>query len=210
MFNFCGIVFLHFLTMLMNNTYREKILNALLYFAKNVKYPSKVKIFKLLYFLDFIHYKETGQSVTNLDYFAWDYGPVPTDLFKELKSREVPEDFKSHLSIVPYDRDSQKRGFDFRAKRSPDLKVFSPREERIMEELVFMFKDVTPTQISEISHLKNLPWDKTLKTKGKYAKIDYQLAIDQDAKTTKEEAKQKSEERAEMLANFPLKKRLSS
>jgi hypothetical protein len=59
MFNFCGIVFLHFLTMLMNNTYREKILNAVLYFAKNVKYPSKVKIFKLLYFLDFIHYKET-------------------------------------------------------------------------------------------------------------------------------------------------------
>lgn len=196
--------------MLINNTYREKILNAILYFAKNVKYPSKVKIFKLLYFLDFIHFKETGQSVTNLDYYAWDYGPVPKDLFEEIKSGEVPEDLRDHLSIVPYDKDSEKAGFEFKAKHSAELKVFSPREQRIMEELVFMFKEVTPKQMSEISHLKNLPWDKTLKTKGKYAKIDYELAIDQDAKTTKEEAKQNTEERAEMLANFPLKKRLSS
>jgi uncharacterized phage-associated protein len=196
--------------MLMNNTYREKTLNAILYFAKKVKYPFKVKIFKLLYFLDFIHFKETGQSVTNLDYYAWDYGPVPKDLFEELNSGAVPEDFRDHLSIVPVKKDSEKVGFEFKAKHTPDLRVFSPREERIMEELVFMFKDVSPTQISEISHLKNLPWDKTLKTKGKYAKIEYELAIDQDAKTTKEEAKQKTDERAEMLANFPLKKRLSS
>ncbi len=196
--------------MLMNNTYREKILNAVLYFAKKVKHPSKVKMFKLLYFLDFVHFKETGQSVTNLDYYAWDYGPVPKDLFEELKSGDVPEDLREHISIVPYDKDSEKAGFEFKAKHSPDLKVFSPREQRIMEELVFVFKDVTPTQISEISHLKNLPWDKTLKTKGKYARIEYELAIDQDAKTTKEEAKQKREERAEMLANFPLKKRLPS
>jgi uncharacterized phage-associated protein len=196
--------------MLMNNTYREKILNAILYFAKKVKYPSKVKMFKLLYFLDFIHFKETGQSVTNLDYYAWDYGPVPKDLFEELKSGEVPEDLRDHISIVPYEKSADKAGFEFEAKHTPDLKVFSPREQRIMEELVFVFKDVTPTQISEISHLKNLPWDRTLKTKGKYARIEYELAIDQDAKTTKEDAKEQMEERAEMLANFPLKKRLPS
>ena len=46
----------------------------------------KVKLFKLLYFLDFEHFKATGRSVTGLDYFAWQMGPVPAALFDEIET----------------------------------------------------------------------------------------------------------------------------
>lgn len=59
------------------NSYREKLLHAILFFSSRVKTPSKVKIFKLLYFLDFEHFKETGRSVTNLDYYAMTLGQFP-------------------------------------------------------------------------------------------------------------------------------------
>ena len=30
----------------------------------------------------------------------------------------------------------------------------------------------------EVTHLPNKPWDRTIKNKGEYAKIDYLLALD--------------------------------
>lgn len=46
---------------------------------------------KLLYFLDFTHFKQTGKSVTGLDYFAWARGPVPKKLFDELSGKPKPD-----------------------------------------------------------------------------------------------------------------------
>jgi len=45
------------------------------------QYPEfgKTKLFKLLYLLDFHHFRETGRSVTGLEYRAWKHGPVPFD-----------------------------------------------------------------------------------------------------------------------------------
>ena len=61
--------------------HREKLINAIIYFAKNTTYCGKTKLLKLLYFLDFYQFKQTGKSVTGLDYFAWKMGPVPKELF---------------------------------------------------------------------------------------------------------------------------------
>lgn len=71
--------------MLINHN-REKLLNAIIYFLKNTKYCGLTKLCKLLYYLDFMHFRETGRAVTGLDYFAWDFGPVPQTLYFELKS----------------------------------------------------------------------------------------------------------------------------
>ncbi|EQD73859.1 hypothetical protein B1A_04740, partial [mine drainage metagenome] len=56
---------------------REKLINAIIFFAIHTRFLGKTKLFKLLYFLDFEHHKETGRSVTGMDYFAWKMGPVP-------------------------------------------------------------------------------------------------------------------------------------
>ena len=190
---------------MLNNIYREKLLNAILFFAKKVKHPTKVKIFKLLFFLDFIHFKQTGKSVTNLNYFAWKFGPVPKDLWEEIKSGKAPSDFQKDLAICPFETESDKQGFEFKAKRKADLSIFTPREKKLLEDLVLAFKNVTPTQMSEISHLKNAPWDKTIKQKGEWAPIDYLLALDNDALVSEDEARELQKERDEMLSNYPLK-----
>ncbi len=63
--------------------HRAKLINAIIYFANRTKYCGKTKILKLLYFLNFTHFKQTSKSVTGLDYFAWEMGPVPKVLFEE-------------------------------------------------------------------------------------------------------------------------------
>ena len=191
---------------MLNNIYREKLLNAILFFAKKVKHPSRAKMFKLLYFLDFIHFKETGRPVTNQDYYAWKFGPAPRDLWRELKEGKVPEDFKPYLSIETYkSSDEEKQGFNFKPKTTPDLSVFSPREQRILENLAFIFKEATPTQMSEISHLPNQPWDKTIREKGDGTLIDYLLALDHTSPISEEDAREMQRERGEMFSNFPIK-----
>lgn len=196
--------------MQLNNTYRAKLLNAILFFAKAVKLPSKVKIFKLLFFLDFEHFKQTGRSVTNLDYYAWNFGPVPREFFFELCEKgRVPEDFNDALTLMGFKAEhSGKEGATFGVKRKADLSVFSPREQKIMKDLVEIWKDADGDTISEYSHLKNQPWDRTKREKGLKAKIDYALALDDGAKVTAQEAEEAMRERDEMLKAFPLFTRL--
>ena len=55
---------------------------------------------------------------------------------------------------------------------------FSKRELRILNDVVYIFKDARADDMIEASHLPNHPWDKTIKIKGKNQKIDYLLAID--------------------------------
>jgi len=49
------------------NIYRKKLLNAVLFFAKNTKYVNLGKLSKLLYFLDFTHFKQTGYPSIGLE-----------------------------------------------------------------------------------------------------------------------------------------------
>lgn len=52
----------------------EKLINAIIYFCTNTQVCMKTKLFKLLYLLDFEHFKVTGKSVTGLEYKAWKLG----------------------------------------------------------------------------------------------------------------------------------------
>ena len=67
---------------------RDKLINSIIYLVNNVSHCGKVKLFKLLYFLDFEHYNQTGRSVTGMEYFAWKMGPVPTELYEEIEAPE--------------------------------------------------------------------------------------------------------------------------
>lgn len=139
---------------------REKIINAMVYFASHTKYCGKTKLLKLLYFLDFKHFKETGKPVTNLDYYAWNMGPVPKDLFEELSAKMKPDMAKA-ISISLEEEFQQ-----IRAKKGFDHQYFSPRELKLLENLSFIFRDAKAADMVEVTHLKNEPWDRTLKEKA--------------------------------------------
>lgn len=188
--------------MILQDTDREKRVNAILYFCGNTKNLSMTKLFKLLFFLDFVHFKEVGRPVTDLEYFAWDYGPVPAELYFEIKDERAPQEI---LKCLIEDRDpdtGELRGQYFRPGISPDLEVFSEREMRLLEELSFIFRDAKATDMTEITHLPNEPWHKTLETRGDKAKIDFLLALDEGAKISEDLARERMKFSSEMKELF--------
>lgn len=184
---------------------RQKLINAILYFAQHTKYCGKTKLLKLLYFLDFSHFKMTGRSVTGLNYSAWRLGPVPQELFKELSGKMQP-DLKSAIHDLPkcQVQDQPKQPIQLiRARRNFDGQYFSNNELKLLEEIAFIFKDATAEQMVESTHLKNQPWDLTLHQKGEFKEIDYMLAVDGvGGSLTINEVRERVEERIEMHKIF--------
>lgn len=154
--------------------FREKLINSIIYFLKNTNYCFKTKLFKLLYILDFYHFKQTGRSVTGLDYFAWEKGPVPRELFEEFAR---PKQDLLQCVYIPRTKDPDGI-FRMKPKCNFDTYFFSKRELRLLEQISYIFKDAKAEEMIEVTHLPNMPWDKTIRTKGEYEKIDYLLALD--------------------------------
>lgn len=154
---------------------REKLLNAIIYFSKNTKYLVKTKLYKLLYFLDFDHYKEIGRSVTGLDYFAWKMGPVPVSLHEEV---DMPE--QDMLDKIEFVEKKTRNGamLTVNAISEFDSRHFTKREMRIMQSLVKQYADALAEDMVEATHLENQPWHKIFNEEGKRQKIiPYELAI---------------------------------
>jgi uncharacterized phage-associated protein len=154
---------------------REKLINAIIYFLTNTKYCGKTKLFKLLYYLDFMHFRETGKSVTGLEYFAWQFGPVPKSLADEINS---PSDELKKSITIQGNQGTDSNFTLIKPKRKFDDNYFSKRELRLLENVAFIFKEAKAENMVDASHLPNHPWDKTINTKGEMAKIDYTLALD--------------------------------
>ena len=191
--------------MKIRNKRKEKRIEAIIYFCKNTNKLSETKLYKLLYFLDFLHFKEFGKPVTDLEYYAWEYGPVPTKLFYEIKDKKAPAEIQRCLIPEINGMTGQKKATYFKSIKSPDLSIFTRRENDILEKVAYIFKDATAKQMTEITHLKNKPWDKTIKEKGENAEIDFLLAIDGDAKVDKEMAAERYSRVKETERFFGLK-----
>lgn len=184
---------------------REKLLEAIKYFAANTKYCGLTKLFKLLFFLDFTHFRETGRAVTGLRYSAYQMGPVPDDLYAEIRGPAMP-DLTSHLRITGSTEVERGDGTTARVPAKIDAlrrfnpKLFTKRELRIMEQLAFLFKEAKAKDMSEVSHLKGQPWHTTVKTRGLRSPIDYMLALDgqADGQLPRDELLARLEEREEV------------
>lgn len=165
---------------------REKLINAVIYFCTNTKMCGKTKLVKLLYYLDFMHFRQTAKSVTDLQYYAWQFGPYPVSFGNEID--RPPEDLAKALFIC---KEPEKKSVTIKCRTKFDKDVFSPRELRLLEQIAFIFKEARAEDMVEASHLPNHPWDKTLKAKGEKAEIDYILALDtQPGSISLEEAKE--------------------
>jgi antitoxin SocA-like protein len=116
--------------MLIDHT-REKLANTIIYFLRETAACDKLKLYQLLYHLDFRHYAQTGGSVTGLEYFAWPEGPVLVKLDEEIGSLlEGPT-------------------AEF------DAGVFTKRELALMREIVAEFA----SEMIRSAYLPGDPWD---------------------------------------------------
>lgn len=176
---------------------REKLINAVIFFANNVNFCGKVKLFKLLYFLDFQHFKETGRSVTNLDYYAWQMGPVPVQLYEEIE-KPLP-DLNKAVSIENKPLSDGVMTL-FKPKVEFSKGCFSKRELKIMTTLVEKHKNSKADEMIEATHLEKEPWHQIYEVEGrKLALIPYELALRPDQLDLMKEI---IAERQEILINY--------
>ena len=158
---------------------REKLINAIVYFANNTRHCGKIKLFELLYLLDFEHFSQTGRSVSGMTYNAWKYGPVPVALAQEWDDQEP--DLAAAISIQPepvidYTRETVVPRVEF------DDRHFSKRELRIMESLANRYRDVFSPKMIDVTHAENGAWDKVWDHGiGFNQPIPYALALAGDA-----------------------------
>ncbi|MGD0795226.1 MAG: Panacea domain-containing protein [Dehalococcoidales bacterium] len=190
----------------MLNTYRNKLLNAILFFSKNTRHCNKTKLLKLLYHLDFIHFKQTGFPSIGLTYYTYKEGPVPVRFWKEIQHGEVPPDFrgKFEIKIAHYPKPTD-REYTFVALVEPDLSVFSPRERRILTALANTYQYKSATQISEATHLPRQPWHTTKVTSGLSKPIDYLLSLDEQTDIPWDKARENLSEFYAAIKNFDLR-----
>jgi len=188
------------------NIYRRKLLNAVLFFASSTERVNLGKLSKLLYFLDFTHFNQTGYPSIGLEYYTFERGPVPKDFWLEIKDANVPEDFKGKIGLIRRADDFAPncKEVEVRALEKPDLSVFTPREKEILENLAFMYKEATASDMSEIAHLPKQPWDITKRRKGINKPIDYLVSISEESAVSLEDAEDTLKEHAEVVHNFSI------
>jgi uncharacterized phage-associated protein len=182
--------------MLINHE-REKLLNAIIFFSKNTRHLGKIKLWKLLYLLDFQHYKDTGRSVTGLSYFAWPKGPVPVSLHNEMS--DPGADMREKLEITRHQWEKgESLSFDAKAEFNPEH--FTKRELRMLNELAQEFERTNADDMILRTHLENEPWHEIFVKRGReQQEIPYPLAVlAQEA----EEISSIAEERKEMMLNY--------
>jgi uncharacterized phage-associated protein len=154
---------------------RQKCINAVVYFARNTHHCGKVKLFKLLYLLDFTHFRETGRSVTGMDYLAWKLGPVPLAFVQEWDQLEP--DFAAAIEIVAEKVIDHTRALVL-ARVEFDDNLFSKRELRIMSALAEKYRDDLSQPMVNVTHHERGPWDKIWDNgRGNNARIPYTLAV---------------------------------
>lgn len=161
---------------------REKLLNAIIYFLRETKHCHTLKLFKLLNFSDFEHFRQTGRTIFNLKYKAWDKGPVPTKLWGEFKFKPS-DDLKKHVLLNQFKdgiTDKTLR-LDLKPLKKFDKQYFSKREMAILERVAFLFKELKADDMSEFSHMKHLPWAAVYKNgKGSNEEIPPELALESE------------------------------
>jgi len=157
---------------------RERLINAVIFFAHNTQYCGKVKLFKLLFLLDFEHFRLTGKSVTGAEYSAWKMGPVPTVLYDQWDDPD--DDFSDAVFF------SSEQVFDYqkgtiKPKRDFDESEFTPRQLELMRAIAERYKDERSAFMIDVTHAENGAWSRIWNEgKGKSKTIPYSLALEDD------------------------------
>jgi len=149
---------------------KSKYENAILYFIKycNNQYLGATKLNKLLYYLDFLSYRDTEKSVTGDLYIHKQYGPVPS------KVDDILTDLHKN-KMVGIDKIVYKDGemFKYKSMKAPDLSVFTAVEKKLLENICKEFCLWSKDKIVNQTHLE-APWFYS----KPYDVVDYKYAKD--------------------------------
>ena len=130
--------------------------NAVLYFIKycNNQYLHATKLNKLLYYLDFIYFRDHKKTVTGDIYIHQGYGPVPSqidEILSKLKTEEVID-----TKAVDY-KDGEMISFEIKNIKKFDESVFSTDQKKLLKQICDEFGNWPTEKIVAQTHLE-APW----------------------------------------------------
>lgn len=134
----------------------SKLKNIILYFIEKCGNTFNTKMNKLLFYTDFLSYRTYGYGMSGLAYKAIQFGPVPVrwDRVYSLMDDIYPE-------IIEFS--SGNCGTKLCSTLSPDYNCFSTEELSVLDSVLNKFKDISASEISELSH-KEDAWKKYYST----------------------------------------------
>jgi len=137
---------------------QEKYKNAVLFFAKNLnKFQlGKTKLAKLLYYLDFISYRDKKKTVTGTLYYKQEFGPLAKDLTQIIG--DLVSEKKLKVNSFVNEKDGIKKD-EFIALDGYNDKVFNDYEKTLMRKLVSRYGSLSTDILVAKSHIE-APWVK--------------------------------------------------
>ncbi len=149
----------------------EKFTEMVVFFTERMQ-PWKTKLNKLLFYADFAMHKQSGYSISGVQYRAIPMGPVPNNfnsIFEYLANKDDVDIYYSAFS----DGGTGEQ-FKPNSKRAFNSELFTENELQILENIAERFKNTTTNEIIEISHNEKA-WQEN---KDEKKIIDYKYSFD--------------------------------
>jgi len=149
----------------------EKFTEMVVFFTEKLQ-PWKTKLNKLLFYADFGTHKQSGYSISGVQYRAIPMGPVPNNFNSIFEYLANNNDVDVYYTTFPDGGIGEQ--FIPNSKREFNSELFTENELQILENIAERFKNTTTDEIIEISH-KEKAWKENID--GKKI-IDYKYSFD--------------------------------
>ena len=128
----------------------DKLENMILYLVKRLNGEFITKLNKLLWYCDFLCFKETSVSITGARYVHLQYGPVPDgyDFITDMMQRGRLLD----KNEIVFNTREDVSGEKLTALVEPDESTFSEKEIQVMNFVADTFRNYTATKIKNKAH----------------------------------------------------------
>ncbi|MEQ9287686.1 MAG: DUF4065 domain-containing protein [Cyclobacteriaceae bacterium] len=149
----------------------EKFTEMIVFFAQEVP-CYKTKMNKLLFYADFLLFRQQGHAMSGARYRAIPYGPVPNSfesIFESLAKEDVID-----IRYQELPEGGQKQYLEGRKDRAFRKERFSEHELATLDKVKLRFKDTKPFEIVEISHQEK-GW---IENEPTHSFISYHYALD--------------------------------
>lgn len=124
---------------------KEKIINIIIFFSKDG--VLKTKLLKEMFYADFLYYKNTGSSITGLEYKKYAHGPVPNNYENILEVLDHNNDIKRNIEYFN-DFECHK----IFSNKNFNEKIFGKDELNILNKVKKYFFTFNSKKIEEFSH----------------------------------------------------------
>lgn len=149
----------------------EKFTEMVVYFSDKLS-PFKTKMNKLLFYADFLMFKQSCFSISGVRYKAIDMGPVPNNFQSIFEYLANKDEIDIYTTEFPNGYTGEQ--FKSRKDRKFNAELFTENELSTLEKVASVFKETSTNDIIELSHLEEA-WKENKKGKSV---ISYEYAFE--------------------------------